>query len=120
MPVYSLADLLDLQDMGKLTASFDNDECTYTFNGTDEGLERVKNATDNAQLVLGAGIEAITDLLIAVEIHCKDNIADDAKHGALWLLKELIQSLRVTNDQVLMLDKAVSNQSRLTGIKKPN
>ena len=110
MSVYSLADLLNLQDMGKLTASYANDECTYTFNGTDAELERVNNAIGNAQLVLDTGIESITDLLIAVEIHCKDDIAGGAKHGALWLLKELIQTLRVANEQAVLLDKAVSNQ----------
>lgn len=110
MAVYSLADFLDLESMAVVELAHESNQTIYKFNGDDEALDRIKSATNNTQLVLNAGIEAVTDLLLAVEFHCADELDAPTKTGALWLLKELMQTLRTANNQAWVLERSVANQ----------
>ncbi len=110
MPVYSLADFLDLEKMAVVELAHESNQMVYKFKGDDEALNRVRSAANNTQLVLNAGIEAVTDLLLAAEFHCAGELDAHTKTGALWLLKELMQTLRTTNEQAWILERSVATQ----------
>ena len=110
----SLAELISLEE-SVITQTFKNNTIVYNFHGTPEDKETLTNTVDNALQVLFAGVEAVTDLLHAVEAYCPEHVSTDTRLSTLWLLKELTQTLKAVNHQEWLL-----NQSGLTDTKKPN
>jgi hypothetical protein len=122
--VPSLAELISLKNP-VITEHYVNNAIVYKLNGSTEDHERLINAAENASTLLFAGIEAVTDLLYVTEVNCSNQLFTDTKTSALWLLKELTQTLQAVHHQEWILNQVEQDQvevlsnSKSTDTKKP-
>ena len=109
MSIPSLAYLLDINNP-RITRNSKTGK-SFVFEGDHEDTERLNSAITNAHEVLDTGIEAVTDLLMNIEMHCSDEVKLGTKIAALSLIIELTQALRAIRDQEFMLNNpAKANQ----------
>ncbi|MEI6070061.1 MAG: hypothetical protein WCP96_22250 [Methylococcaceae bacterium] len=95
-------------DVKKLTAHWLNDKQVYTLDGSDEDIEQLKSAVENAQQLLHSGIESISGLLLTIKMHCPKEVSNDDEIGAMWLMGELSRALSVVNESSYRLGMAIS------------
>ena len=97
-------------DVPKLQMHFQKpNEISYVLDGTADDIARLKRATSNASELISGGIEAITDLLLKIELN--DDVLEwgldsETRVDAIALIFELSKIMRVVNEMQLLLDQA--------------
>ena len=103
----SFTDLIGF-DVKKLTTHLKNDNATYVLDGSNNDLEQLKSAVENARQLLHSGIESVSGLLLTIKMHCPKEVDVDDEIGAMWLMNELSRALLVVNESSWRLDRAIS------------
>ena len=114
----SLVDLIGF-NIPALTTNYSGNKTTYTLNGNSEDLESLYRAAKNSEELLHSSIDAVSTLLLAVEMNCPDSIDSNNRVGAFWLIQELNKVLNKTSDMAWLLERATAekNDNKNEGVK---
>lgn len=109
--IYTLAELLtfDLPTLHHYNPALN--EWDYAFDGAADELECITFATQNAADLLGDGIEAVTDLLLTVEINQAEfefHVNGDTRINALALVAEMSRMVRAVHKMEEILNRVRS------------
>ena len=111
----SLSDLIGFE-VPNLRRHFPtHNEIAYILDGTADDLKQLKSATSNASELIFSGIEAVTDLLMTIELNQGEfefNLASQTKIDALALVNELSKIMRVVNETEWLLDRATPTKDQ--------
>lgn len=80
----------------------------YTLDGNDKQLEQLRRAASNSIFTITSGIEAISDLLIVIDVNCPDELNVQSRIGANSLIHCLAPLLQDLSDMSRQLEKATA------------
>ena len=80
----------------------------YILDGNNKALERLRSAAHNSAFTLHHGIEAISDLLITIDLHCPDEVDRQSRIGANLLIYQISQLLQGLSEITWQLEKATA------------
>lgn len=103
--IHTLSDLISF-DLPRLHRNFPSrNVVTYTLDGTADDITDLEQAASNACDMANSGIEAVTDLLLNIEIN-KNELDTQTKIDALALIFELSRIMRVVKEIEWLLERA--------------
>jgi hypothetical protein len=114
----SLVDLIGF-NVPALNTNYSGNKTIYTLNGDRKDLESLYRAAKNSEELLHSSIDAVSTLLLAVEMNSPDSINSNNRVGALWLIQELNKVLEKTSDMAWQLERATAekNENKNEGVK---